>query len=191
MEKLSNNKTLKIIGNVLYFLLVLLILAVLVIVVLQKVSKNTITIGGIRMFNIETGSMVPKYVVGDVLISKEVDPTTLVPNQDDITYLGKVGTFNGKVVTHQLIDKKEENGKLIFTTKGIANDEADPEIEASQVYGKVIYKVKSLSFLSKIMRNIYGFYFFVFFPLTILIVIKIQEIIRVLRNKEEDNDNQE
>ena len=82
VNKLKNNKALKIIGSILYYMLVLLIIAVLAVVLLQRVSKNTITIGGIRIFNIVSESMVPKYEIGDVLIAKSIDPSKLKVGDD-------------------------------------------------------------------------------------------------------------
>ena len=175
MEKLRENKVLGIIGTILYYFLVVLIFAVLVVVILQRVSNNNLTIGGIRIFNVVTESMVPKYEVGDVLIAKTVDADSLQVG-DDVAYRGEVGTFNGKIVTHQIIEKKTEDGQIKFVTKGIANEESDPQISSNQVYGKIIYKVKSLSIISKIINNLFGFYFLIFVPITILIIIKIKEI---------------
>lgn len=189
-EKIRENKVLKIMGSILYYMLVVLIIAVLAVVILQRVSKNSVTIGGIRIFNIVSESMVPKYEIGDVLIAKSVDPKELNVG-DDIAYQGEVGSFADKVVTHQIIDIKEENGELKFTTKGIANEEADPEIASSQIYGKIIYKVKTLSLISKILNNIYGFYFLIFIPLTILIIIKIRDIYVSIKERKEDNDEEE
>ncbi len=191
MEKLRENKVLGIIGTILYYFLVVLIFAVLVVVILQRVSNNNLTIGGIRIFNVVTESMVPKYEVGDVLIAKTVDADSLQVG-DDVAYRGEVGTFNGKIVTHQIIEKKTEDGQIKFVTKGIANEESDPQISSNQVYGKIIYKVKSLSIISKIINNLFGFYFLIFVPITILIIIKIRDIyLDIKERKEDDKDGDE
>lgn len=190
VNKLKNNKALKIIGSILYYMLVLLIIAVLAVVLLQRVSKNTITIGGIRIFNIVSESMVPKYEIGDVLIAKSIDPSKLKVG-DDVAYQGEVGSFEGKVVTHQIIAIEEENGELKFHTKGIANEEEDPVISGSQIYGKIIYHIKSLSVISKIINNIYGFYFLIFVPLTILILIKIKDIVVSIKERREEEEEDE
>ena len=190
VNKLKNNKALKIIGSILYYMLVLLIIAVLAVVLLQRVSKNTITIGGIRIFNIVSESMVPKYEIGDVLIAKSIDTSELKVG-DDVAYQGEVGSFEGKVVTHQIIAIEEENGELKFHTKGIANEEEDPVISGSQIYGKIIYHIKSLSVISKIINNIYGFYFLIFVPLTILILIKIKDIVVSIKERREEEEEDE
>ena len=176
LNKIRNNKALKIIGNILYYILVVFIVLILLVVILQRVTKNNASIGGIRIFNIVTESMVPEYKVGDILISKSTSLDKIKVG-DDIVYLGNKDTFTGKVVTHRVIDiEKNEDGTYLFHTKGIANTAEDPVVSGSQVYGVIIYKTVILSFISKIINNLYGFYFLIFTPLTILIVVKIIKI---------------
>lgn len=188
VQKIKQNKPLKVIGEILYILLFLIVILMLIVVILQRVTDNSVTIGGFRIFTVATGSMVPKYEVGDVLISKEIDPSEIKVG-DDIVYKGKEGSFNGKVVTHRVISIEEQGGEYHIITQGIANEQADPEITDEQVYGKIIYKVKTLSFISKMVSNIYIFYFFIFIPIAILIVKQIRQI--ATSNEEEDDDDEE
>lgn len=190
LNKIRNNKALKIIGNILYYLLVIFIVLILLVVILQRVTKNNASIGGIRIFNIVTESMVPEYKVGDILISKSTSLDKIKVG-DDIVYLGNKDTFTGKVVTHRVIDiEKNEDGTYLFHTKGIANTAEDPVVSGSQVYGVIIYKTVILSFISKIINNLYGFYFLIFTPLTILIVVKIIKIYQERKYDEESEDEE-
>lgn len=185
LNKIRENKVLKISGAVLYYVSLMVIIAILVVVIIQRVSNNNISVGGARIFNVATGSMVPKYEVGDILISKTVDLDKIKVG-DDVVYLGNKDSFAGKVVTHEVIEIEEENGQYKFHTKGIANDTEDPVVSGSQIYGVIIYKVKILSFISKIIANIYAFYFFIFLPLTVLIVTKIREIYLDIKERQEE-----
>ena len=54
----------------------------------QRVTNNDFSIGGIRIFTIVTGSMEPKYKIGDVLIAKETEPSKIKIG-DAISYLAK------------------------------------------------------------------------------------------------------
>ena len=191
LNKIRNNKALKIIGNILYYLLVIFIVLILLVVILQRVTKNNASIGGIRIFNIVTESMVPEYKVGDILISKSTSLDKIKVG-DDIVYLGNKDTFTGKVVTHRVIDiEKNEDGTYLFHTKGIANTAEDPVVSGSQIYGVIIYKTVILSFISKIINNLYGFYFLIFIPLTILIVVKIIKIYQERKYDEESEGEEE
>ena len=186
LEKIRNNKILRAIYDTVYALLVIIVLAILVVVILQRVSNNTLTIAGIRMFNIVTESMVPKYEVGDILISKSIEPENIKVG-DDIVYIGKGGSFEGKIVTHQVIGIEKENGIYKFHTKGIANEIEDPLVSQEQVYGKIIYKIHSLSFISKIINNLYAFYFVIFVPIVLLIF---WEIIKIASRPKEDDEEE-
>ena len=186
LKKIMENKALKIIGNILYYLLVLVVLLILVVVAVQRITNNNLTLAGFRIFNIVTESMVPKYQVGDILVAKTIDPSQ-IKKGDDLVYLGKDDSFTGKIVTHQVIDIEEENGEYKFHTKGIANEVEDPIVSQSQIYGIIVYKTHILSFISKIINNLFGFYFLIFVPLTILIIVKIIKI----RNERDDDDDDE
>lgn len=189
-DKIKNNKGLKILGNILYVLLVILVLLILIVVLLQRVSNNSLSLGGFRIFNIVTKSMVPKYDVGDILISKTIEPKDLKVG-DDVVYQGKEGSFAGKIVTHQIINIKEENGSYKFHTKGLANTEEDPLVSQEQLIGKVLYKIKTISFISKIINNLYSFYFVIFIPIVLLIFIEIRRTILSFRKSKEEDLNKD
>ena len=190
VEKIKENKKLKLIGDIAYVLLFIIVVLMLVVVILQRASNNSISIGGYRMFSVATGSMIPVYNVGDVLVAKEVKPDE-IKIDDDIVYKGAKGSFKDKVVTHRVISiEKEEDNNYKIITKGVANTEQDPEIDQTQVYGKVIYKIKSLSILGKMMKNMYVFYFAIFIPAA-LIIYKIFKNLLVSDDDEEDNDGKD
>ena len=185
INKLRENKAIKIIGNILYYLLVIIVLLILAVVLFQRVSNNNASIGGIRIFNIVTESMVPEYNVGDILVSKSIDPSN-VKVGDDLVYLGNTGSFQDKIITHRVIAiEQDENGKYLFHTQGIANPEPDPVVSEDQIYGIIIYKTVILSFISKIINNLFGFYFLIFVPLTVLIIVK---IIKIHESKDEEDE---
>lgn len=182
IEKIKNNKILNIIWNIVYTILFILVVLMLLVVIIQRTSNNNIALGGYRMFNVATESMIPKYEVGDILIAKEISPEELKIG-DDVAYIGKEGSFNDRIVTHQIIEKNKEDNKYIFLTKGIANDIADPKIGEEQILGKIIYKAKLLSLFGKAIQNIYVFYFIIFIPI-VLIIFK--QIYRILKDREDN-----
>lgn len=183
----------EIISTIIKLICVVVLILLIIVIALQRFSNNEIAVGGYRVFNVATGSMIPKYQVGDVLIVKEVNTDDLKVG-DDITYLGKVDTFAGRVVTHQIVKIEETVGGRIFHTKGIANETEDPLITADQIYGKVIYKTVVVSMLAKLMNNLTAFYIVVFVPLGILIFLQIKDRIDEKREEEleqEDEDEDE
>lgn len=186
--KLKENKILRTIWNIIYTLLFIFVVFLLVVVVMQRVTNNDITIGGIRMFSVETGSMVPVYNVGDVLIAKEIEPQEIKVG-DDIVYKGEEKTYNDKVITHRVKSiEKQEDGNYKIITQGVANDLEDPEISQTQVYGKIIYKVRVLGFLTRLTRNVYTFYFIIFIPIAMIVYRIIKNIVG---GEEEDDDGED
>ncbi len=188
IKELKENKILNIIYNIVYYILFAIAVLMLIVVILQRVSNNSLSLAGFRMFNIVTESMVPKYVVGDVLISKEVKLNELEVG-DDVVYLGEKSDFAGKYITHQIV-KIEENsdGTYKFHTKGLANEVEDPVVNGSQIKGVIVHKLIILSFLSKIISNLYSMYFVIFIPIAIIIFIN---IIKIYSSIKEDKNNKE
>ena len=131
--------------------------------------------------------MIPVYNVGDVLIAKETESSSLKVG-DDIVYKGEKGSFKDKVVTHRIISIEEkEDGNYKIITKGVANQEQDPEINQTQVYGKIVYKIKTLSFLDRMLKSMYTFYFVIFIPAGVIIY----KIFKELTTREDEEPEEE
>lgn len=147
-------------------------------VVIQRVSNNRISIGGVRVFTVLSESMKPVYNVWDIVITKDVQPKDLKIG-DDITYKGLTGDVKGKIITHRIenINYDEETHQYKFITRGIANVAQDDELSENQILGKVVYKTFLLSLFSKASRNTVVFILFVFIPLTIYITIEMVNIV--------------
>ena len=160
-------KFLKILWKFVKWILTFLIILIVSVIVIQRVSNNKFTLGGYSIFTVVTQSMIPKYQVGDMLLAKVVDTSTLKVG-DDVVYMGQVGTFNGKIVTHQIVNI-EEGSPRKFHTKGINNMIEDPVVQEGQILGRVVFKLSLLSFISKIISNQYGFFFIIFVPIVVLV----------------------
>lgn len=187
LKKITENPVLKLINNIVYVILFLIVASVLFVVILQRASNNAIALGGVRVFNIISESMVPKYNIGDVLVVKSIEPQNIKVG-DDIAFIGQESTFNQKIVTHQVIKIDYENGEYIFHTKGIANILEDPLVHQNQVFGKVVYKIWILSLISKILSNVYVVFFGIFVPIVILIfwtILKLKGLVEVEEYEEE------
>ena len=182
IERIKNNKALKIILMILKAIVSLFIVIVISIIFIQRISNNKLSLGGYSIYTIITESMAPKYKVYDMVIAKETDSNQIKVN-DDVVYLGNKDDFADKIVTHIVIKKEVLEGKNYFHTKGIANDIEDPLVGEEQILGKVVYKSRVLSIISKIVNNPYGFYFVVFVPFAILLVMELIDIIEERKEK--------
>ena len=180
----------EVISTIIKIICAILLVLLIAVVGIQRFSNNQNAIAGFRVFNVATGSMVPTYRVGDIIIVKEVNTDELKVN-DPITYIGKDGDFAGRVVTHRIINIEETNEGKIFHTKGDANDIEDPVIKADQIFGKVVYKCFIISILAKLMNNLTAFYILVFIPLGLLIFLQIKDTLKSKIDDEEDEEDDE
>lgn len=106
---------------------------VVTIVVVLALALLVARFTGIHLFNVESGSMTPKYPVGTLLIDKQVDPAE-VSVGDVVTF---VANEDGMLVTHRVVSVNRS--RKTFTTKGDANNVEDPQ---PVMFGNVIGKVE-------------------------------------------------
>ena len=181
MEKETRKKIFGAIKLIVKVILIAFVAAFVLMVALQRFSGNEFSLFNFRMFTVVSGSMKPKYDIGDVLIAKETKASD-VKVGDTISYLGEVGTFKGKVVTHQVISiEKDSEGKYMFHTKGLSNLVEDPVVYEHQLYGVVVYRAALLSLVYKVVGTSYGLFLFVIVPLLYIIG---SEFIEMLLEKE-------
>lgn len=134
------------------------------------------------MFSVASSSMAPDYNIGDILIVKKTEPEDIKVG-DSISYYGKVGSFAGKVITHQVIKiDKDVEKNLIFHTKGISNLVEDPLVYEDQIYGVVVHKSQILSFIYKTVNTKYGMFIFIIIPIFYIIG---SEMLSFMLEKEE------
>lgn len=119
------NKILRIIGNALLIIVIVLLVGY---VILRFTNQ-------IEIYKVKTGSMEDDIHVGDYLLVKRQDSYEV---GDVVTY-----KKNDYYITHRIIDKK--NG--VITTKGDANNMADPAITEDEIVGKLLYKGAILNFV--------------------------------------------
>lgn len=173
---------LNIIKKIVDVVITIFVIAFVAVVCLQRFSNNEFAFFNHRIFTVVSGSMAPKYNIGDVLISKDVEPSEIKVG-DAVSYLGSSGSFKGKVITHEVIDiEKDADGKLVFHTKGLANLIEDPIVYENQVYGIVTRKAIILSFVYKIVGTKFGLFLFVVVPMLYIVA---SEMIGFMLEKEE------
>jgi signal peptidase len=182
IRELKENKIFKVIMLIVRIFVYVILAGFIIVVCLQRFSGNKISFFDYRMFTVISGSMKPKYDIGDVLISKKVSPSE-VKVGDTISYEGMAGDFRNKVITHQVVSiEKDATGKYLFHAKGLANLVEDPIIYESQLYGVVIYRSAILSTIYRIVGTDLGFCLFIIIPLAYIIGA---EILSTLLDKEE------
>lgn len=182
MKNKKMKKIFKIVKGIVNTIVFIVVMSFVLIVCLQRFSGNKMSFLDYRIFTVVTGSMEPKYKIGDVLIAKETAPSEIKIG-DAISYLATKGEIKNNVVTHEVVNiTKDENGKYLFHSKGLVNLVEDPIVHEEQLYGVVVYKAKLLSFIRKIISTDIGMLIFIIIPILYIIV---SEMIATLIEKEE------
>ena len=186
-------KIIKLLLKIAYQILIIMCVLLIAVIVLQKVTANNKSIGGYRIFRVITGSMSPEYDVGEVVISKEVDPEDIKVG-DDIVYQGLYGEYNGKIIMHKVIGiDKDENNELTFHAKGLHEGSIeDPLIKPSQIYGEVKFKSGILTSLYYLATSIYSsFVIITILVLNVFITFRVTDKHKVRQIEEYEEDEEE
>lgn len=106
---------------------------------------------GYKAFNIETGSMAPTIPKGSLVLEKEIE-FEKISEGDVLTFRNDTGTA---YFTHRVIAIDETN--KMFTTKGDANEEADPsETSYYFVEGRVDFSVPVVGYALGFLNSTVG-----------------------------------
>ena len=177
MSSIMDNKFVKVVSTI--FRVVVWIAAILIfsVIVIQRVFDNKLAIGNVRIFTIATGSMLPEYKIGDVIIVGKKSFDKIVVG-DDLVYQGMVDSYKDKVITHRVINTNYDGKTYSYETKGINALNPDPIVEEAQVYGVVKFKPVTLSLISRVLNNSVGFYFLIFVPISLLVFLEIMDFLK-------------
>ena len=174
-------KVIKKILSILKIIILILLILFELFTVYQKVFPNNPSAFGFRTYSIITKSMEPVLKKGDVILVQERN-TSSYKVGDIITFKGTSGDLKGKIVTHEIVGIKLENGKNIFYTKGIQNISEDPAVYENEILGKYIYKFKFFSLIERIMDTKIGFILIIIIPLGYIYFYEIRDIIKDVKN---------
>lgn len=145
-------------------ILVVVLFITLIVTLVSRISGKTPEMFGISLLRISSNSMEPELMVGDIILIKDTD-IMQIKEGDIISYRGEKGSYAGKVITHKVIDEprfSEADEVYYLTTAGIREGaHADPEIEQTQVLGKLVCVVPLLGWLYNFFTTWYGFLIFV------------------------------
>ena len=124
-----------------------------VLVVLCAVFLMGSRLIGYECYTVISGSMEPKYMVGDLLYVKDVNVNSIKVG-DDITFILNEDLV---VATHQVVRVDAENQR--FYTKGLANEIEDQDpVHFNNVIGVPQFSIPKLGYVSNFVQNPPGTY---------------------------------
>ena len=138
------------------------------------------SIFGIRIFSIQTESMYPTLLPGDLIFDTGVKDPGELRKDDIITYWTVI---NGERVlnTHRIHEVYDGGGYLIFATKGDNNTSADPlTVHESEVVGQYSFRVKGLGKVFDYLQTSTGFLVVVVIPVMLFFLFHLVQFFRVL-----------
>lgn len=127
------------------------LLSVLVIIVFGLVLAIVAVpkVVGAVPLTVLTGSMIPTYSPGDIVVTKPYAKDQNPRIGDVVSYFPMAN--NPTLITHRIVTKNLSAQGSTYVTQGDANGAADKPITSKQIAGKVIY---SVPMVGKITHNL-------------------------------------
>ena len=142
----------------------------------------------ITLYTILTQSMEPNIKPNDVIIDLTIKNPDDINIGDVITFTSTYSLTKGMVITHRVIDKKQEGGEWVFYTKGDANLSPEPvPTPFTNIHGKVLFKIPQLGLLQKFLATKGGWLIVVVIPALIIIISDIMKLFRLQSTKAQVN----
>ena len=135
---------------------------------------------GIRIFSIQTESMYPTLLPGDLIFDTAVKDPAELRRGDIVTYWTVI---NGERVlnTHTIHDIYDGGGYLIFATKGDNNTAVDPlTVHESELVGKYSFRIAGLGKVFDYLQTSTGFLIVVVIPVFLFFLYHLVQFFRVL-----------
>ncbi len=132
---------------------------------------------GWRVNAVLSGSMEPELTVGSLVVTRPVEPETIVVG-DIITF--RPVSVGEHLITHRVIGIGQSSS-LYFETKGDATDRPDPfTVPAQNLVGKICFHAPYWGYFTEFLKTPIGFLFAVVIPGVIIITCYILSILRAL-----------
>ena len=158
------------VGIVMCVILIPILIINCTLIVKSLINKDEVpSFGGSLPLIVLTDSMYPEIKSGDLIICKTVD-TADIEVGDVISFYDPAG--NGtSVVTHEVVEILEEDGKISFRTKGINNNTEDRiAVPADKLVGKYTgTRIALAGNIALFMQTVPGLLVCVVVPIVLLV----------------------
>ena len=138
------------------------------------------SIFGVQMFSIQTDSMYPTLMPGDLVFDRAVEDPRALQKGDIITYWTVI---NGERVlnTHKIHEIYDGGDYLIFSTIGENNTTVDPlTVHESEVVGQYWFRIGGVGKVFDYLQTSTGFLLLVVVPVFIFFLFHLIQFFRVL-----------
>lgn len=147
--------------------------ALVILMVLCAVFLMGSRLLGYQCYTVISGSMEPKYMVGDLLYVKQTDVNSIQVG-DAITF---VLNEELKVATHQVV--RIDKGNQRFYTKGLSNDIEDGEpVHFNNVLGVPQFSIPLLGYVSDFVQNPPGIYITLAAGIVLIVLVFLPDFLK-------------
>ena len=179
------NKVLKWLSTLVLVILVIIGIALIGIFVSGKIAQSKGETPPISLYTIISPSMTPNIKVYDVVVVKTTDTSALQVG-DVISFYSNNVYFDGKPITHRIVEKYNTEEGISYRTKGDANAVVDNDYVYEQnIVGKVIFKIPALGRVQFFLASQGGWFIAILIPALAVIsydIVKIAKLIAI-KNK--------
>lgn len=178
-------KALKVIGNILVWLIVTAAVCMMIftVVSVSTFDRTDRSLFGYKAFIVLSDSMSKTdFGAGDLVLIKEVDPSTLKEG-DIIAYTSQNTSNYGETVTHKIRSlTTDANGEPGFVTYGTTTDTDDETVVTyPYVLGKYSSRIPKLGTFFQFLKSTPGYIVCILVPFLALILIEGVRCIRLFR----------
>lgn len=188
-EKTSvTHRVLTIVGTVLCIILIPILLINITLIAKSYINKDEVpSIGGTFPLIVLTDSMYPDIKSGDLIICNTAEAEDVKVN-DVISFFDPAG--NGtSVVTHRVIEIVEEDGEILFRTRGDNNNTEDKElVPAENLVGVYKMRIAGAGHIAMFMQSTAGLIVCVVLPIILLVGYDLVRRRIYEKSKKEDTD---
>lgn len=132
-----------------------------------------IPMGKYRIFSVQTGSMQPTIGAGSVIIVQAIGDYRI---NDVITFINP-NYSNQTSITHRIVDIGEKDGRVLYVTKGDANEVSDyNKVSEEKIIGKVLFSIPFAGYAVNVARTPVGLAFLIILPALMIILDEAKKI---------------
>ena len=177
-----SRKPLDIVASVLTTALFAFAVCFAVLAVVTKLSTvgGQTSFFGWRPYIVMSDSMQGVFDVGDIVVSREVDPLEIGPGDVVTFHSADPGSFD-EVVTHKVREVVVHEGSLAFVTYGTTTGDNDPTpVTLDRIAGEYVFRIPKAGYAFEFFKSPAGYLVLVLVPLGVLIGLQIRCFLRLL-----------
>jgi signal peptidase len=171
-------KSLTVLLSVLLWAIILLAALYAFTTLATRDSANVASLAGITPMIVESDSMSPTFLAGDLIIIQSCDPATL--EEGDIITFHTIINNEYALNTHRIEQLTDQDSIRSYVTKGDNNDIADTHVIADgDIVGKYVTRLPKVGKVLEVLSSSAGFLIIIVLPMLLFFVYQVYHLIMV------------